>query len=152
MDLVKTHLTNAVNEELVNLKAQIERLNEKCSMLEKENLALKQRSTLADAAPKAQSSTTVPNTVQVTASQTQQVLQANSISNLPTFAPAFAISTASVQNEIPTLNDESVSMMSLVSTEPQEVSNLANLNTLKETMYHSEEATAVQQNDEPQQI
>lgn len=155
-------MTNAVNEEIINLKQQIERLNEKCALLEKENIALRQRNTFVDAVPKAQtqgqSSTPAANTVQMAASQTQQqVLQASSISNLPSIAAAFVGSLTSVppvqHNEIPTLNDESMSMHSVVSSEQQQELPSANVNTFKETMNHSEEVSNVQtQNDEPQQI
>ncbi len=41
MDLVKSHLTSAVNQEIVFLKNQINQLQEKCSRLEKENQILK---------------------------------------------------------------------------------------------------------------
>jgi len=41
MDLVKSHLTSAVNQEIVFLKNQINQLTEKCSRLEKENQILK---------------------------------------------------------------------------------------------------------------
>jgi hypothetical protein len=41
-DLVKSHLTTAVKEEIVHLKSQIEKLNEKCSRLEQENQTLRQ--------------------------------------------------------------------------------------------------------------
>jgi hypothetical protein len=39
---VKSHLTSAVKEEIVHLKSQIEKLNEKCSRLEQENQTLRQ--------------------------------------------------------------------------------------------------------------
>jgi hypothetical protein len=42
MELVKTHLTSAVNDEIHGLKVQIKKLNEKCSKLEQENLLLRQ--------------------------------------------------------------------------------------------------------------
>jgi cell division protein FtsB len=41
MDLVKTHLTSAVNQEIVLLKSQIKQLTEKCARLEQENQTLK---------------------------------------------------------------------------------------------------------------
>ena len=40
-DLVKSHLTSAVKEEIVALKNQIKQLNEICSRLEQENQLLK---------------------------------------------------------------------------------------------------------------
>lgn len=39
--MVKTHLTSAVNQEIVLLKSQIKQLTEKCSRLEQENQILK---------------------------------------------------------------------------------------------------------------
>lgn len=42
MELVKTHLTSAVNDEIQSLKVQIKKLNEKCAKLEQENLLLRQ--------------------------------------------------------------------------------------------------------------
>ena len=41
MDLVKSHLTSAVNQEIVFLKNQIKKLNEKCNRLEQDNQVLK---------------------------------------------------------------------------------------------------------------
>ena len=41
MDLVKTHLTSAVKEEIVHLELQIKQLNEKCARLEHENVLLR---------------------------------------------------------------------------------------------------------------
>lgn len=41
MDLVKTHLTSAVNQEIVVLKSQIKQLTEKCTRLEQENSILR---------------------------------------------------------------------------------------------------------------
>jgi hypothetical protein len=38
---VKTHLTSAVNQEIVLLKSQIKQLTEKCARLEQENSILK---------------------------------------------------------------------------------------------------------------
>ena len=43
--MVKTHLTSAVNEEIVTLKNQIKQLKETCTRLEQENILLKQYAT-----------------------------------------------------------------------------------------------------------
>ena len=66
MDLVKSHLTMAVNQEMVSLKNQINQLTEKCNRLEQSNQILMAHAspeTLALLNPSTVNSTKLPRYV-----------------------------------------------------------------------------------------
>lgn len=65
--MVKTHLTSAVNEEIVTLKNQIKQLKETCTRLEQENNILKQYAT--------------PDTLKLI--ETQRIQTNSSLTSLP---------------------------------------------------------------------